>query len=392
MKKGSHANPLHVGRPNVGDRAVFDRLVDEIFERRWFTNNGQVVQEFERRLTENLGVKHCIPVCNATIGLQLACRAMELTGEVILPSFTFVASAHALSMSGLKPVFADVNRDTHCICPDSATSLINERTSAIMGVHLWGRPCNVARLKSIADKHNLKLIYDAAHAFHCEHQETRIGNFGNCEVFSFHATKFFNSFEGGAIATNDDHLAAKVRQMKNFGFDGPEQIACVGTNAKMSEIHAAMGISLFSSVDQIAEANRENFLVYQALLGGVQGLKLFDPGVAGDSNYQYVVLEIDEASFCGSRDDVFEALNRNRIFAKRYFKPGCHKMEPYRTDFVASGRQLPNTELLCERVLCLPTGPSVQLDDLKMICEIVLQSRRCGKNARSNSDSRKTVG
>jgi dTDP-4-amino-4,6-dideoxygalactose transaminase len=370
-------------------------LVDEIFERRWFTNNGQVVRRFERQVADHLGVKHCILVCNATVGLQLACQAMELEGEVILPAFTFAATAHAVSWLKLKPVFADVNKDTHCLCPESVRSLVNENTAAIIGVHLWGNACYPEQLKTIADENDLKLIFDAAHAFHCSHRGVPIGNFGDCEVFSFHATKFFNTFEGGAITTNDDDLAKRIRMMGNFGFQGRDEIASIGTNAKMSEINAAMGVSMFPCIQSIASTNRENFEVYQSILGAVPGLKIYELTAEGrddgrpNQNWQYVVVEVDQREFGCSRDELVDVLIANDVFAKRYFFPGCHMMKPYRAAFEKTGRTLTNTDYLSERVMCLPTGTAVTVDDLKEICDIVLHCRsqnRCkAPNWKTNS-------
>ena len=368
--------PLHVGRPNLGVRQVFDDLVDGIFERKWFTNHGEVVRTLERLLADHLGVKHCITVCNATVGLQAVLRSLDIAGEVILPSFTFVATAHAVGMSeGLKPVFADVNRDTHCLCPESVLSLINENTAAILGVHLWGNPCYPGLLKEIADAHRLKLVFDSAHAFHNVHEGVSIGNFGDCEVFSFHATKFFHTFEGGAITTNDDVLAARIRRVCNFGFKGPDEIGCIGTNAKMSEINAAMGISMFECIGHIANTNQENFEVYQAFLDGVPGLQLYSLDSMDRCNWQYVVLEIDKDQFGRTRDEVMDVLNSQQIFAKRYFFPGCHRLAPYRKDFEASGRNLVNTEYLSDRVLCLPTGTAIEVDQIHRVCQIILQMR-----------------
>lgn len=375
--KNQENRPLHVGFPNVGARQVFDDLVNGIFEKRWFTNHGEVVRTLERLLAEHLGVKHCITVCNATIGMQAALRALDIEGEVILPAFTFAATAHAVGMSkGLTPVFADVNRDTHCLCPESVRSHINDRTTAILAVHLWGNPCYPSQLQKIADEHELKLIFDSAHAFHNVYDGVSIGNFGDCEVFSFHATKFFNTFEGGAITTNDDALADRIRRICNFGFKGPDDISCIGTNAKMSEINAAMGVSMFECIDQIANTNRENFEVYQAFLDGVPGLKLFSMELIDRSNWQYVVLEIDSSRFGRSRDEVLEALHAKNVFAKRYFYPGCHRMQPYRDDFNATGRMLPNTDLLCDRVLCLPTGTAIEIDEIHGVCQSILGLRQ----------------
>ncbi|MGB7346537.1 MAG: DegT/DnrJ/EryC1/StrS family aminotransferase [Pirellulaceae bacterium] len=376
---------LHVGGPNVGDRETFDRYVDQIFQRRWFTNGGTVVQEFEQRLCDYLNVKHCITVCNATIGLQLACHALGLTGEVIVPAFTFVATPHAVQWEGLKPVFADVDPVSHSIDPDHIESLINEKTSAILGVHLWGNPCDTDRIEQIAKHHQLSTIYDAAHAFGCAQGDRMIGNFGNCEVFSFHATKFFNTFEGGAIATNDDALAEKIRLMKNFGFEAMDRVVHLGTNAKMTEVCAAMGLSLFAKLEDLVSHNQHIYETYRQHLGGLNGLSLYSFDHLRHSNRQYVVLEIDEAEFGASRDWVMEHLHAQNIRARRYFFPGCHRMEPYRSRYDVRLAQLPKTERLCDRVLCLPTGGSVDDADAQRVCRVIKESRQLASQWRRNA-------
>lgn len=196
------ADPLHVGRPNIGDRDQFLRLAGEMFDRRWLSNNGPLVVEFEKRVAGHLGIKHCIAMCNGTIALEIAIRALGMTGEVIIPSYTFVATAHALHWQGITPVFADIDPDTHNLDPAAVRRMITSRTTGIIGVHLWGRPAPVEALQAIADEHGLQLMFDAAHAFGCSHGGKMIGSFGRAEVLSFHATKFFNTFEGGAVVTN----------------------------------------------------------------------------------------------------------------------------------------------------------------------------------------------
>lgn len=362
---------LHVGRPNVGDRELFDKLVDEIFERRWFTNDGVVTKEFESRLCQYLSVKHCITVCNATAGLQLICHALELTGEVIVPAFTFVATPHAAHWEGLKPIFADVDLKSHTISTSSVESLITDKTSAIIGVHLWGQPCETDTLREIAEKARIQVVYDAAHAFGCGHKGQMIGNFGRCEVFSFHATKFFNTFEGGAIATNDDELAAKIRLMKNFGFAELDNVVHLGTNAKMSEISAAMGISMFARIDEILQKNKDNYAHYQSMFADTNGLRMLSYDHLEKTNWQYIVIEIDEKELGESRDQVFHRLRQNNIYARRYFYPGCHNMEPYKSRGDHSSQNLPNTEVLCSRVLCLPTGSAIGLRDIAMIASLI---------------------
>ncbi len=198
--------PVHVGRPNIGGREGFMQRVSQILDNQWLTNNGPMVQEFEQRIAEHLGVKHCVAMCNGTIALEIAIRALGLSGEVIVPSWTFVATAHALYWQGITPVFADIDRNTHNLDPDAVRKMITPRTTGIIGVHLWGRAAPVDELQAIAAENGLKLMFDAAHAFGSSYRGQTIGRFGECEVFSFHATKSFNCMEGGAITTNNDEL------------------------------------------------------------------------------------------------------------------------------------------------------------------------------------------
>ena len=195
---------LHVGRPNIGNRDRLLERINDLLDRKWLSNNGPFVQEFERHICEMLGVKHCIAMCSGTVALEIAIRAAGLTGEVIVPSFTFIATAHALQWQEITPVFCDIDPQTHTLNPWRVEAMITPRTSGIIGVHMWGQPCAVETLTEIAHKHNLKLMFDAAHAFSCSYKGTMIGNFGDAEVFSFHATKFVNTFEGGAVVTNND--------------------------------------------------------------------------------------------------------------------------------------------------------------------------------------------
>ena len=367
---------FHVGCPNVGDRKVFDQLVDQMFANRRFTNSGEMERAFEAKLCEFLNVPHCIPVTNATVGLQLTYKALELKGEVILPAFTFAATPHSLHWEGLQPVFADVDRESHTICPNHVESLIGKNTGAIVGVHLWGRPCDTDRLEEIGRNHNIPIVYDAAHAFGCSRGGQMVGNFGKCEVFSFHATKFLNTFEGGAIATHDSELAAKLRLMKNFGFQGMDNVVHLGTNAKMSEISAAMGLSMFARLDELLQINRKNYLRYYQRLGRVPGLKFVTFAPLDHANWHYIIVEVDQAVFGTSRDQVLARLHKQNVRARRYFYPGCHRIEPYRSSTPSNQLSLPHTERLCERVLCLPTGETVSETDVDTICDLLLSVGR----------------
>jgi len=362
---------LHVGRPNIGDRASLLQRINDILDRRWLTNNGPYVQELEERIGSLLGVKHCIATCNGTVALELAIRAAGLSGEVIVPSFTFIATAHALQWQEITPVFCDVDPGTHTLNPWRVEAMITPRSSGIIGVHVWGQPCDVEALTEIAGKHNLKLMFDASHAFGCSYQGKMIGNFGEAEVFSFHATKFFNTFEGGAIVTNNDELAAKIRLMKNFGFAGYDNVVYIGTNGKMSEVSAAMGLTSLESLKDFISINYANFKQYQHELAGIPGISLLTYGETEKCNYQYIVLEVDESITKITRDQLINILSKENVLARRYFYPGCHQMEPYRSYFPHAGLLLPETDKLVQRVLLLPTGTAVGLCEISQICEII---------------------
>lgn len=363
---------LHVGRPNIGDRTRFYERIDDMLNRKWFSNNGPYVQEFEQRVADMIGVRHCIAICNGTVALEIAIRALELKGEVILPSFTFIATAHALQWQEITPVFCDIDPVTHTIDPDGIEKMITPRTSGIIGVHVWGRPCNVVALEEIAAAHKLKLLFDAAHGFGCSCNGRMLGSFGDAEVFSFHPTKFFNTSEGGAIVTNNDGLAQKIRLMKNFGFSGKyDDVIYLGTNGKMSEFSALTGLTNLESINHFISVNLDNYETYREALRGIPGISLISYNQKEKCNYQYIVLEIDENTAGITRDQLVSILRAENVLARRYFYPGCHRMEPYRSYFPHAGLMLEETEKLAKRVLSLPTGTAVGREEILEICQII---------------------
>lgn len=378
---------LHVGRPNIGNREHLLARINSILDSSRLTNEGPQVGEFEARIAEFTGVKHCIAMCNATVGLEVAVRALNLSGDVIVPSFTFIATAHALQWQGITPVFCDVDPQRHLIDPIRVEQLITPRTTGILGVHIWGQPCDSGAIAEIALRHNLKILYDAAHAFGSSHNGKMIGNFGNAEVFSFHATKFFNSFEGGAVVTNDDELAAKIRLMKNFGFSDYDHVSLIGTNGKMSEVSAAMGLTSLESIDDFITVNRNHYLQYLEELRDLPGVRVLVPDATEKSNYQYVVLEIDAAAAKLTRDEVVRVLWAENVIARRYFYPGCHRMEPYRSYYPHAGLVLPVTEQLVERVMVLPTGTAVLPKDISIICQIIKTALLAAKEVHQHLSS-----
>lgn len=245
------------------------------------------------------------------------------------------------------------------------------RTSGILGVHVWGQPCAIEELQDIARLRNLRLLFDASHAFGCSHRGVRLGNFGDAEVFSFHATKFFNTFEGGAIATNDDELAKKIRLMKNFGFSGYDNVIYIGTNGKMHEISAAMGLTSLDSIDSFISTNRDHYHLYREELKDLEGISLFAYDESQDNNYQYIAVTVDSDTAALSRDEIVRVLHAENVLARRYFYPGCHRMMPYRDYFPHAGLLLPETERLSNSVMILPTGTSVSADDIRAIVSII---------------------
>lgn len=362
--------PLHVGRPNITDRGAFLQRVNQILDNRWLTNNGPMVQEFEQRIAAHLGVKHCIAMCNGTIALEIAIRALGLTGEVIVPSWTFVATAHALYWQGITPVFADIDPATHNLDPVAVRRMITPRTTGIIGVHLWGRAAPIDELQSIADEHGLKLMFDAAHAFGSTYKGQSIGRFGACEVLSFHATKAFNTMEGGAVVTDDDEQAETMRLMRNFGFKGYDNVIHPGTNGKMLEVCAAMGLANLGGFDEIIAANRRNHAAYKQALAGIAGISVLDYDPAERNSYHYVLIEVGDAC-TASRDDIVAALQAENILARKYFWPGAHRMKPYRDLFPHADLLLPHTDDLARRVVVLPNGPEASSETTETIRAVI---------------------
>lgn len=363
--------PLHVGYPNVSNKDAFLTRIEEVLERNWLSNDGPLLQEFEQRIASMVGVQHCVAMCNGTLALEIALRALGVKGEVVIPAYTFVATAHALKWQGIEPIFCDIEPGSHNINPDLVERCITPRTSAILAVHLWGRPCAIEALKEVADRHGLSLIFDAAHAFGNSHNGRMIGQFGNCEIFSFHATKFVHSCEGGAVVTNDGDLAAKMRLMRNFGFQGYDRVSYLGTNAKMSEIAAAMGLTSLENMRSQIEINRRNYDAYQEMLQNVPGISLLSESSKEQRNFQYVVMELQPEEYSLTRDQCVQVLHMHNVLARRYFFPGVHQMEPYLTERSKGGYALPCTEVVMNRVIVMPTGNQVTTEMINQIGTIL---------------------
>ena len=360
--------PLRVGRPNKIDRArLFDRL-NWTLDNQWLTNGGPLAREFEDRIAELARVRHCVATCNATSALQLLVHAAGLTGEVVMPSLTFVATAHSVRWLGLEPVFCDIDPRTGCLDVAAAETAITARTSAIIGVHLWGRACAVDELEKLAADKGIPLFFDAAHALGCTSSGHAVGGFGDAEVFSFHATKVVNAFEGGAVVTDDDELARQVRALHNFGIGLDGVNAAGGTNGKLSEASAAMGLTSLDAFAESIRHNQANYQFYRSELDGLAGVGVVEFPRHERNNYQYVIVEIDEEITGISRDLLMHLLRAERVEVKPYFSPACHQQEPYLSRRPV---QLPHTERLASRVLAVPTGTTVAREDVRRVCNII---------------------
>jgi dTDP-4-amino-4,6-dideoxygalactose transaminase len=369
--KPAFEKTLPVGQLYFPSWERYESAFRGIFERQYYTNNGPLLDELEEKLQAFLKVKHAICVSNATFGLMMVADAMELSGKVIVPAFTFIASAQSLSWAGLEPVFCDVNLDTHQIDIERAAELIDTDVSAIMGVNLWGGACNPAALAELALRHRIQLYFDSAHAFGCAVNEVPIGGFGRAEVFSFHATKILNATEGGCICTNDDELAERLRSIRpSYGKGNPVNIVRVA-NARMSEAQAAIALMSLEDFPANQKNNAAQYRCYEERLKTIAGVHLVRPAGVSFSNYQYVVCQLDEREFGVSRDLLVDILKAENVLARRYFYPGLHRSVPYSTELPQYLNRMPNTDMLCASCVQLPIGALVSVDAVERICDIL---------------------
>lgn len=364
------AEPRHVTRPVAPDRASFDRLMDEVWESRRFTNDGPLVQMLEHRLSAFLDVPQCVLTSSAASALDLVMRAIGARGEVLLPSYTFISTAHSLHLAGLTPVFCDVTADM-TLDPVDCARRITDKTTAIVATHIWGKPCDIDGLQALCEDHGLALVFDAAHAFGSRYQGQRLGRFGRAEVFSLHATKAFHACEGGLITTMDPVLAQDLRQMRNFGLSGPDRVMRAGVNAKMSELHAAMGLCNLDAFEHTRAAARHVHDIYHHDLADIAGVHVIRNSDADDSSHHYVVAEVDSAQLGLTRDALYTILQAENILARRYFAPGGHRTLPHSQRPDVAGLCLPVTERLCDSVLVLPGGAACAPEDARQIAKVI---------------------
>jgi dTDP-4-amino-4,6-dideoxygalactose transaminase len=365
--------PRHVGAPFIPPRELLHASLDEILDSRWLTNNGPCVHRLERMLASRHGATHAVAMCNATIALQLLLRALGAAGEVILPSFTFIATAHAARWENLTTRFADIATDTHCIDPAAVAEAVGPDTAAIIGVNLWGQACEVEPLGRIASGSGIPLLLDAAQALGSQLgpqlRAEAVASGALAAVISLHATKIVSGLEGGAILTNDGALAEDLRLRRNFGFAGYDNVVSLGTNAKMDEFSAAFAIRGLECLDGLMERNRAIGRLYQENLADLSGLSVHAPKRSPTSNHHYSVLMVDGAQCPLTRDELMHTLWAENILARRYFFPGCHRMEPYASQPAVGQAPLPCTDAVAAGVLVLPASSAVDMEDVPLICE-----------------------
>lgn len=376
---------LPVGQLYFPEWSAYEAAMRGIFERQYYTNQGPLTQQLEQVLQERLGVRHAICVTNATIGLLMAADALSLRGKVITPAFSFIATSQSLTWAGLEPLFCDVDPLTHQLDPARVEELLKDNdVSAILAVNLWGDVCAHDRLLQLAERRGVPLYYDSAHAFACAVQGRSVGNFGDLEVFSFHATKVLSAAEGGCVCTNDDELAARLRNIRSsYGAGHPVHVSRTA-NGRMSEAQAAIALLSLDNFAQTLERNREIFSAYRDALAGLPGLRLIEPQAVSVTNYQYVVCEIDAECFGLSRDELQAVLRAENVLARRYFSPGIHRCTPYDERYPQVAERLPVTEALCTKVLQLPIGQPIDVTGARLIGQIVRTAQEQAASIRRN--------
>lgn len=363
--------PILVTQSSMPPLEEYVEEIKELWDTHWLTNMGVKHKEFQKKLCEYLGVTNIDLLTNGHMALELTLQAMKLSGEVITTPYTFASTTHAIVRNGLTPVFCDINPDDCTIDADKIEELITEKTSAILPVHVYGNICDTEKIEKIAEKYNLKVIYDAAHTFGETYKGIGIGNYGDASIFSFHATKVFNTIEGGAVCFKDEKLGAKIYDLKNFGIHGTETVSGIGANAKMNEFQAAMGLCNLRHIDDEIAARKRIFERYRDILGGVKGIKILSVQKDVKPNYAYFPVAFDENEFGKNRDEIAEALLSKGIVARKYFYPITSVFDCYKDRFTPS--DTPYAYEISKRVLTLPLYGELGEENIEIICKIILK-------------------
>lgn len=349
----------------------FIPMLKDIWDRKWLTNNGHYHQELEKALAEYLGVKYLSLFTNGTLPLITALQAMRVTGEVITTPYSFVATTHSIWWNGLKPVFVDVEEETGNIDPEKIEAAITPQTTAIMPVHVYGTPCNTKRIQEIADIYGLKVIYDAAHAFGVKVNGESVLKSGNMSTLSFHATKVYNTVEGGALVCHDEATKKRIDYLKNFGFAGETTVVAPGINSKMDEIRAAYGLLNLKQVDKAIASRKATAEKYRAALKDVPGIRMLKDIEGVHHNYAYFPIFIDEKEYGMSRDALYAKLQEHNIYGRRYFYPLISTFSAYKGLDSANPANLPVAHKLANQVLCLPMFAGLTSEDINRIIDVI---------------------
>lgn len=361
---------IPVTQPYLPPLGEFIPYLEQIWSNKWLTNNGPFHQELEKMLCEYLGVEHISLFTNATIALVTALQALRVGGEVITTPYSFVATSHALLWNNLKPVFVDIDRHTFNLDPDKIEQAITPQTTAIMPVHCYSNPCDIEKIQKIADTYGLKVIYDAAHAFGIDYKGQSILKYGDLSILSFHATKVFNTFEGGAIISPDAKTKQRIDYLKNFGFADEVTVVAPGINGKMSEVNAAFGLLQLKHVDSAIEDRKAIDDLYRQELSSIPGIEIPKQSSLANSNYSYFpVLVSDEYRL--SRDELYQYLKDNNVLSRRYFYPLISDMPMYRGLPSAQNNNLPNSRYLSDRVLCLPIYSGLNKEEQMYVIDLI---------------------
>lgn len=354
--------------PNLDD---FNEMLKQIWESKWITNNGSFHKQLEKELANYLKVPYISLFTNGTLPLITALQALRITGEVITTPYSFVATTHALWWNGIKPVFVDIDPATGNIDPDKIEAAITPKTTAIMPVHVYGKPCDTKRIQEIADQYGLKVIYDAAHAFGVEVNGESILNAGDLSTLSFHATKVYNTIEGGAMVMHDEQMKKRIDYLKNFGFANETTVVGPGINSKMDEIRAAYGLLNLKQVDSAIEARHQVAIKYRETLRNIEGITFFDDTLNVRHNYSYFPIFIDADKYGMTRDELYFKMKEHNVLGRRYFYPLISEFSTYRGLESATPDNLPNAHKMANTVICLPMHHLLTEEDIVRIMNII---------------------
>ena len=364
---------ITVTSPLSPDREEFNKFLQEIWETKWITNNGCFHQELERALCKYLEVPYVSLFTNGTLPLITALQALRITGEVITTPYSFVATTHALWWNGIKPVFVDIDSRTCNLDPEKIEAAITPKTTAIMPVHCYGKPCDTKAIQSIADKYGLKVIYDAAHAFGVKVDGESILKAGDMSTLSFHATKVYNTIEGGALVMHDERTKKRIDYLKNFGFSGETTVVAPGINSKMDEVRAAYGLLNLRQVDQAISSRHRVADRYREALREVDGITFFDDIPRVRHNYSYFPIFIDAEKFGMTRDELYFKMRENKVLGRRYFYPLISTFSTYRSLESSNPKYLPVATKMADEVICLPMHHELSVSDIKRVLEVILE-------------------